>query len=118
MEANMAEFDGGSAIMHSAVVGNAEDVDLRLEELYDRFGTALYRYALSITSSPEDAEDAVQDVFVRIARKPVVLRKPERLKAYIFTAARNAAYSILRGRRRRDELNREAAYEYADHRTA
>lgn len=39
-----------------------------LECLYDLHADALYRYARSLTGSAEDAEDALQDLFVRLAR--------------------------------------------------
>ncbi|MHC4975224.1 MAG: RNA polymerase sigma factor [Planctomycetota bacterium] len=37
-----------------------------VEELYDRFGSLVYRMAYQMLPSKSDAEDAVQEVFVRL----------------------------------------------------
>ena len=46
-----------------------------LDELYDLASGDVYRLALWRTSSPEDAEDVVQDVFVRVAEQGRRLEK-------------------------------------------
>ena len=82
-------------------VGEYSPVDL--EQLYDEHSESLYRYALALTSSCEDAEDVVQSVFARIARSNVDLTRIENHKHYFLTAIRNSAFSILRNRRRRGD---------------
>jgi RNA polymerase sigma factor (sigma-70 family) len=65
-----------------------------LEEIYDAYAGAIYRQALSILSSRSDAEDVVQDVFLKLVRRrggPIL-----DLKAYLLTAARHQACSSLR----------------------
>ena len=88
--------------------GRAEDSDdtreLCIERLYDTHARSLYRYAYAITRSAEDAEDVLQEVFTSIAREPKRHVCSEAVKGYLFTAARNASYSILRSRRRRGDL--------------
>jgi RNA polymerase sigma-70 factor, ECF subfamily len=74
-----------------------------LEQLYDEHAESLYRYALALTSSREDAEDVVQTVFARFARSKVDPKSIENPKHYFLTAIRNSAFSILRSRRRRDD---------------
>src|SRR5687767_7129049 len=69
-----------------------------LEEAYDAYAGAVYRQALSLLSSAADAEDVVQEVFVRLVRRrggPIL-----ELKAYLLTAARHEACSFLRRRQR------------------
>lgn len=84
---------------------DVSDVNERLlEELYDTYSRPLFRYALMLTCSRDDAEDAVQVVFIRIAREWKRFVKVENVKAYLFSAIRNAAFNILRGRRRREAL--------------
>lgn len=78
--------------------------DRRLDRIYDACVRRLYRYALTITGSPDDAEDAVQEVFVRVARGWKRIARMDNPQAYLFSATRNAAYSILRSRRHRDAL--------------
>jgi len=76
-----------------------------LERLYEQHAHALYRFALALVGSAEDAEDAVQEVFVRIARDPARLERVIELRCYLFTATRNAAYGILRRRQRAGRLD-------------
>ena len=44
-------------------------VEIWLKSIHKEYGPALYRYALALTSSVEDAQDAVQEVFARISRE-------------------------------------------------
>src|ERR1700758_79822 len=48
---------------------------------------------------PNDAADAVQDTFVIAASKLAGLRNPERLRAWLFTVARNECLHRLKSRR-------------------
>lgn len=88
------------------------DTDSILEQLYDKYSRSLYRFAFAITGSSEDAEDAVQEVFVRVAREIKCLQKVESIKAYLFTSTRNAAYSILRKRKRKSEIHEAMCSEF------
>ena len=76
-----------------------------MEELYDLHARALFRYAVAVVGNAEDAEDAVQEVFTRVARESKRLARIRDVRAYLFTATRNAAYTILRKRRRRRETD-------------
>ena len=80
-------------------------VGASLEELYDLHARALFRYAVAVVGNAEDAEDAVQEVFTRVARESKRLARIRDVRAYLFTATRNAAYTILRKRRRRRETD-------------
>jgi RNA polymerase sigma-70 factor (ECF subfamily) len=91
--------------LEAHVLPDVADADERLlEELYDTYNEPLFRYALMLTCSRDDAEDAVQVVFIRIAREWKRLVRVENVKAYLFSAIRNVAFNILRGRRRREAL--------------
>ncbi len=46
----------------------AADDEAALEELYDRFGSLIYRMAYQAMPTRADAEDVVQEVFVRLWR--------------------------------------------------
>ncbi len=70
-----------------------------LEKLYDEYCRRLYRYAVSLTGSADDAEDAVQEVFVRVARARKLPRDP---CAYLMRAVRNQCLTAIRARTRRD----------------
>lgn len=62
--------------------------------IYDRFGERLYRTALRLLARPEDAEDAVQEVFVSLVRSRERLKDIEDLTAYLFASLRRAAARI------------------------
>ena len=78
-----------------------------LERAYDLYAAGLLRYARALLGSTEDAEDAVQEVFVRLARDPRRLSSIEDLQRYLLRSTRNAAYEALRGRLRRNRLQEE-----------
>jgi len=63
--------------------------------LYDRCGAALYRAAATVLGSREEADDAVQDVFVALVRAGDRLRGVRNLRAYVFAAVRRAALRRL-----------------------
>lgn len=110
----MEDCEAGTVIT-SGIIASADRADTGetiLETLYDQYAHALFRYALALVSSVEDAEDAVQEVFARIARELKHLRKVRNMKAYLFAATRNAAYSILRRRRSRNELSENDCVEF------
>jgi len=57
--------------------------------LYDRFGRSMLRVASVMLRGSSEAEDAVQDVFVEIARRSEQLKYVQNLDAYVFAMLRN-----------------------------
>ncbi len=41
-----------------------------MESLYDEFAPAVYAFALQLTRDPEASKDILQDVFLRLSRRP------------------------------------------------
>jgi RNA polymerase sigma-70 factor, ECF subfamily len=80
--------------------------------LYDGFARRLYRVALALVGRPEDAEDAVQDVFVSVVRSRLQLAQVDDLTAYLFASLRRAANRSL-ARRAREALPIESPGEVA-----
>jgi RNA polymerase sigma-70 factor, ECF subfamily len=77
---------------------------MNLDELYDAHGDALYRYLTLKLGSVEDAEDVLQETFVRLARYVGRLRFIRDPKAFAFRCAHNEASRFWKKRlRRRDE---------------
>jgi RNA polymerase sigma-70 factor, ECF subfamily len=58
-------------------------------ELYDRFGIRLFRVAQTRLRHRQDAEDAVQDVFIALIKSRQKLSEVRDLTAYLFTALRH-----------------------------
>jgi RNA polymerase sigma-70 factor (ECF subfamily) len=74
-----------------------------LDELYDLAAGDVYRLALWRTGSPEDAEDVVQDVFVRVAEKGHALESVRDPRRWLLTVTHRRAIDVLRRRRRRTD---------------
>jgi RNA polymerase sigma-70 factor, ECF subfamily len=79
-----------------------------ISALYDRFGSRLYRTAWGMLGRQEDAEDAVQEVFVALVRSRVRLEEIEDMTAYLFTALRRAAARLAKRRAKHPVASDEA----------
>jgi RNA polymerase sigma-70 factor (family 1) len=66
------------------------------EKLFRDNYNELANYAFSIIKSRDDAEDLVQDVFVRIWQKDPTIIQKDGIKFYLFTAIKNNCISWLR----------------------
>jgi RNA polymerase sigma factor (sigma-70 family) len=89
------EWMRDSEVVASIVAGDPEG----LAAAYDRYSGPLFGYCQSLLHEPDDAADAVQDTFVIAASKLGRLRDPERLRAWLFTVARNECLHRLKCRR-------------------
>ena len=75
-----------------------EDPDAA-DHLVERFGDRVYRLALRITGSNEDAEEAAQDALWTAARKISTFKGESAFGSWLYRIAANAAYQKLRSRR-------------------
>jgi len=71
------------------------------EQLLDRYGDRVYRLALRITGSNEDAEEVTQDALWTAARKIGTFKGESAFGSWIYRIAANAAYQKLRARKSR-----------------
>jgi RNA polymerase sigma-70 factor (ECF subfamily) len=69
-------------------------------ELYDACADRVHHYLVVRLGSRADADDVLQETFVRLARNCKRLARVEDLAAYVFTVARNEAARFARRRRR------------------
>ncbi len=80
--------------------------DYAFAVLYDRYVDLVYSASLRVLADTQLAEDATQDVFVRIWRRPeTFIAQRGRFLSWLMSVARNRAVDELRarGRRRRRE---------------
>ena len=70
-------------------------------ELADRFAPAVYRLAYARTGSRADAEDVMQETFLRLVRARPELRDDEHAKAWLLRVAANCAGDLFRAPWRR-----------------
>jgi RNA polymerase sigma-70 factor (ECF subfamily) len=79
------------------------------EETWNRFAHIVFNMAVSALGSPTEAEDIVQEVFCRLARKAKTLREPEHLRSFIVSFAIRVLKWDLRRRRVQSWLTFEPA---------
>ena len=77
------------------------------EELQKRYARHLYKSILSITKNAEDAEDALQDTFMRAYRGLPSFEGRCKLSSWLTRIAINSALMLLRKRRSRPEISLE-----------
>jgi RNA polymerase sigma-70 factor (ECF subfamily) len=70
--------------------------------LYDLAAADVYRLALWRAGSVEDAEDVVQEVFVKVAEQGSRLTRVRRPKEWLLTVAHRCAVDCVRRRDRRE----------------
>lgn len=72
----------------------------KLGRIYEKYSKIMYSAAYSVLKNQSDAEDAVQNAVLKIARKIDELDgKPDSvLCGYLMTAAKNEAYTVIRSR--------------------
>jgi len=69
------------------------------EQLVERYGDRVYRLAVRITGSNEDAEEAAQDALWTAARKVHMFKGDSAFGSWLYRIAANAAYQKLRTRK-------------------
>ena len=77
-------------------------------QVYAQYGPALYRFCLLQLKHPADAEDVLQEVFLKRLYRAPVFDSPEHEKRWLYRVALNQCRDELR-RKRRTEVPLEAA---------
>lgn len=78
---------------------------------------SLYNFVLSLTRNRSDAEDIVQETFLKAYRSLATFREGTNAKAWLFTIARNTFINRYRKNQNKPteiELIEEAAYKYRE----
>jgi RNA polymerase sigma-70 factor (ECF subfamily) len=86
----------------------AKSDSVAFAELYDACADRVGHYLLVLLGGREDAEDVLQETFLRLARIRRKLAKVENLDAYVFTIARNEAARLLGKNSRRLQLEQHS----------
>lgn len=66
------------------------------ERLFKEYYNTLANYAFSIVKNKEDAEDVVQDVFIKLWQNSPAVINTAQVKFYLYTATKNTCISLLR----------------------
>jgi RNA polymerase sigma-70 factor (ECF subfamily) len=76
-------------------------------QLYHRYKHRVYAYCYRLLRHPQNAEDATQETFLKVHRSLHQLEKSASLLTWVFSIARNEAFTILRRVRSAEELDEE-----------
>lgn len=85
------------------------DGDFSLEAAVQAHTQMLFRIAFSMTGSPDDAEDILQNVFLKYHLKHPAFADSEHCKAWLIRTAVNETKDFLRFRKRQLRLSENAA---------
>jgi len=66
------------------------------QELFERYAPRIFQFSLSYLKSQADAEELVQDVFLKIWEKREILDQSKNIKSFIFKVAVNTIYDFIR----------------------
>jgi RNA polymerase sigma-70 factor (ECF subfamily) len=106
-------------LVHACKAGDAA----AFEELVKRYDRKLFRIAQHITHNREDAQDAVQDAFLKVFRKLTQFRENSQFSTWLIRIAVNESLMKLRKQRHNKEFsidddvlsnNESLAFELAD----
>ena len=81
-----------------------------MERLYRATSPAVYAFALSVVKNTHDAQDVLQDTYLKICGGVAAYRPEGKPMAWILTITKNLCRKKLRLRRRDEQLS-EAAWE-------
>ena len=77
--------------------------DREITELYQRHADTVWRVCVSFMRNTQDAEDLVQETFLKVLSGNPAFASPEHEKAWLIVTASNLCKNALKRRCRRDE---------------
>jgi RNA polymerase sigma-70 factor (ECF subfamily) len=95
----MAGSDADAELVARARAGDAD----AFRSLVERHGRAVFRLAYRMTGNEHDAEDVVQETFLKAYRSLERFEERSRFSSWLHRVAANCAYDSLRARARRQE---------------
>jgi RNA polymerase sigma-70 factor (ECF subfamily) len=73
-------------------------VEQELQRIYDEHADGLFAFLLNFTRDEQDTRDVLQEIFVRLARQPDLLRQALNERAFLISLAHHAAIDMMRRR--------------------
>jgi len=104
-------FDQDLALVHACKSGNAA----AFEELLKRYDTKVFRIAQHITHNREDAQDAVQEAFLKVFRKLTQFQENSKFSTWLTRITVNESLMKLRKQRHNKEFSIDNNFESEDH---
>jgi RNA polymerase sigma-70 factor (ECF subfamily) len=87
---------------------------MQLEEAVGKYGAVLFRYCCGVLCDYHDAQDAVQETFIKAYTKKAAYRRDTNFGGWLYRIAYNTCISLLRKKRFRLLAGGEEAREKAD----
>jgi RNA polymerase sigma-70 factor, ECF subfamily len=84
-----------------------------LERLYDDHAQALFAFLLNLSRNEADTRDLLQEIFVKLARRPDLMNEVREERAFLLRLAHNAALDLMRRRGTRQRNYEQLASETA-----
>ncbi len=85
-----------------------------LERLYDSHAQAVFAFLLNFTRNDADTRDLLQELFIKLAKKPELLRGIRDERGFLLRLAHNLAIDLMRRRGTREKNYNQLAEESAD----
>lgn len=85
-----------------------------LEEILNQYGNILFRYALMMLGTTQDAEDVLQDTLLTYWQKAPEFNSKDHEKAWLLTVTANRCRDLLRKRVRHGEFEMDSIAELTD----
>lgn len=95
----------GAPIDDSLIIRIADGDRSALKTLFDSISGNVYGFALSLTKNQHDADDVLQETFLKVYATAASYKPQGKPMAWIFTVARNIANDKLRERARTAEFS-------------
>ena len=81
----------------------------KIEYLLQQYGNSLFRFCLFTLKNETDAEDVIQETFIRYLQKAPAFADAEHEKAWLFKVASNLCLDLLRYQKRHRQEELDAA---------
>lgn len=75
-----------------------------LETLFEKYNRMVYRVAIKITKDHEDANDVVQETFLKVYKSINTFRKKSSFETWLYRIVVNLSLNTVKRRKRRREL--------------
>ena len=84
-----------------------------IERLYDEHAQAVFAFLLNFTRHEADTRDLLQELFVKLAKRPELLEGVRDERAFLLRLAHNLAIDLIRRRGTREKHYEQLAGETA-----
>ncbi len=93
-----------------------EDSKSKFEKIYNKYCNILFGYAIKILSNPADAEDVLQETFIKVAKNIKNIREIDdrETNSYLAVILKNTAYDFLRKKSKCTEIDIDSIKEIPD----